>query len=264
VLCAEPLAAANLFIRGESAVIRPSRELWDCARLLERAVPGFGASTAASIHASGASQWRRGGQSRPHTHSPAVKPRLSPPPPALHPVHARYNDVVMEIDMDPSSSNEPRQASRGDRRDELHRQMAHELGQYLRKLTGKAASLQQHRRTNESIYSPANAKYTGDIPNESDWGSAWSLRECLKFVAKILPSQRRPSSFGETEASSLADFLGLPGERGARPGREWAKHDWGRELMTVQKLAQDFEFIELGDRKMAEYEYAVMEIFSID
>jgi len=244
-----------------SAVIRPPRELWDCEQLLERAVPGFSLSSAASIHASGASRGRRAGQSRAYLHSaPAYHS------PTLRPPSASQVDVVMEIDMegDLSPGKDLSQASPGDRRDEVHRQMVYELGQHLRSLTGQAASLQQHRRANESRYSPANAKFAESLPSESDWSRTWTLRESLKFVAKIPPPRSRSWTFGESEASSLADFLGLPGEKGARPGREWAKHDWGRELMVVKRLAEDFEFGDLNHGQMAEYEYEVMSVFAVD
>jgi len=172
----------------------------------------------------------------------------------------------MDIDFDVAPSD-LYQASPGVGRDELHRQMAIQLGQHLRALTGIAVSLQEHRRTHESIYSPANTKYAKTLPTENDWRRAWPLRECLKFMTTIQPSQRRSWIFGEAEASSLADFLGLPGEeggRGARPGREWAKHDWARALTMVQKLAQDFDYGELDHERMADYEYAVMAIFAVN
>lgn len=56
----------------------------------------------------------------------------------------------------------------------------------------------------------------------------------------------------------------MPGEKGARPGREWAKHDWGRELLVVTNLAKDFEYEDLNQSKMVNYEYAVMDVFAID
>jgi hypothetical protein len=170
----------------------------------------------------------------------------------------------MEIDTDGEHAIQNKSGSSKDRRDVLHKRMAEGLSQQLRKLTGKAANLQQHRREHESLYSPSDVTFTGKLPAESDWCRVWCLRDCLRFLARIPPPQRRSWTFGDGEASSLADFLGFPGEKGARPGREWAKYDWGRELLVVKRLAEDFEFEGLTQSKMAEYEYAVMEVFAID
>lgn len=188
---------------------------------------------------------------------------LSPPTPYSGPSAEDHGG--MEIDTDDGRamlSNMSQDVPPKDHRDILHTEMIKDLGQRLRELTGRLARLQQYRREHESIYSPSNAKFSGEIPSENDWSRAWCLRDCLRFVAKVAPAQRRSWSFGDGEASSLADFLGIQGEKGARPGREWAKHDWWRELVVVKKLAKDFEFEDLDDSKMAEYEYAVAEVFA--
>ena len=123
--------------------------------------------------------------------------------------------------------------------------------------------MQQFRLEHESMHSPS-AKFTGELPTETDWSHAWSLRDCLRFLAKVPPPHRRLWTFEDGEASSLADFLGLPGEKGARPGREWAKHDWRRELSVITRLTKDFGFEDLEESKLVEYEHAVMETFASD
>ena len=220
-------------------------------------------STVSPIQASGTSRrkGKKGGRGRTDTHPNSCSSSHSPA--ALHSVGPAQDDADMEVDLDMTPNNSYTSSS-GGRRNELHRQITIQLGHYLRRLTGIAANLQQHRRTQQSIHSPENATYTGKLPTEDDWGCAWSLRACLTFMTEIQPPQQRSWIFDEAAASSLADFLGRPGERGARPGREWAKHDWARALVTVHNLAQDFAFGELDHHKMTEYEYAVLEAFAVD
>ena len=244
-------------------MIRPPARHWDSGKLLECVVPAFGKSTAASTHAYDPSHGTHSQSSTIVNSSVTLTFSNSKP----YPVYNTGDPGGMEVDGDGDHAilnNLLQSVSPKDHRDVLHRQMAEDLGQHLRKLTGKAAKLQQYRREHESMYSPSNTKFSGTLPTESDWSRVWCLRDCLRMLAKIPPPHRRSWTFGDGEASSLADFLGLPGEKGARPGREWAKHDWGRELLVVTNLAKDFEYEDLNQSKMVNYEYAVMDVFAID
>ncbi|KAF8529046.1 PIN domain-containing protein [Hysterangium stoloniferum] len=255
--------ATDLFIRGISAVIRPPRKLWDADQLLKCALPDYVPSVAASMHAS--SQASRGHPPRSGARSVPIATSQARGPPPSYPVHDSELDKGMEVDMEdpPAQSGNPR-TTLPRRRDDIHQHLTKDIQYHIRMLTGKASRLQQDRRDTESMYSSINVKFTGPLPTENDWARSWSMRDCLKFLVKIPPPRQRTWSFGDAEASSLADFLGLPGERGARPGREWAKHDWGRELLKVSRLAQDLDYAALDQRKLAEYEYAVLEAFAAD
>ena len=218
-------------------------------------------SSATSMHAFDSSSATRGKRSTIDTSSATFASSNT----TSYPVPSTEDHESMEVDTNgyhAALDNILLPLSPRNRRDVLHRMMVEEIGQYLRKLTGKAAKLQQYRREHESIYSSSNESFTGTLPTESDWSHAWCLRDCLTFLTQIPPLQRRSWSFKDGEASSLADFLGLPGENGARPGREWAKYDWRRELLMVTNLAKAFEFEDLDQSKMAQYEYAVMEVFA--
>jgi len=253
--------ATDLFIRGISAVIRPPRTLWNADQLLKCVLPDYVPSVVASTHAS--SQGSRGRQARSGARPVSIATSLvrsSPPP---YPVHDSEADKRMEVDMEDSPASNPHTTLLR-RRDDLHQHLTTDIQYHIRMLTGKASRLQQNRRDTESMYSSANAKFTGTLPTENDWARSWSMRDCLKFLAKIPPLRQRTWSFSDADASSLADFLGLSGERGARPGREWAKYDWGRELLKVSRLAQDFDYAALDRRKLAEYECNVIEAFAAD
>jgi len=149
-------------------------------------------------------------------------------------------------------------------RDEVHKQLARDLQGHVRQVTGFAAILQAERRRTDSRHSSLN-KYAGTLPTEDEWKEAWSVRECLKLVAKIPPRQLRATwTFSDGDASFLADFLGMPGDKGARKGREWAKNDWARAVMTVFRLAEDFGYDGFDRLKLAEYEYSIMDVFAMD
>jgi len=201
-------------------VIRPPTGLWNCVALFESVVPGFSKSTASSTHAFDRSRGPHGQGS-----TTVVSTSSNPIP---YSVHSYEDHGGMEIHLDGDHtmlSNSPQSVLPRNRRDVLHKQMAEDLREHIRTLTGKAAKLQQYRREHESMHSPSNVKFSEVLPSKNDWSHVWSLRDCLKFLVKIPPPQRRSWTFGDGEASSLADFLGMPGEKGARPGREWAKHD---------------------------------------
>lgn len=171
----------------------------------------------------------------------------------------------MDIDMEEPTIGPSHTISKtiGHYRDEVHQQLIEELRLHVRHLTGKVGALQMERRRNESRFSPLN-KFSGILPSEDDWMKDWSVRECLQFIAKIVPPQPQPTRrFGESEASSLADFLAKHGEKGARRGREWAKKDWMRQITSVVRLAETFEYAELGKVNLAVYEHQLMDIFAI-
>lgn len=137
-----------------------------------------------------------------------------------------------------------------------------ELHNHVRKIIGKATHLQQQRRRTESQYSHANMLFRGDLPAEGDWIENWSIRECLRYLVKILPPKnKRSHPFEEGDASSLSDFLSLPGERGARPGREWSKTDWTRELAKISQLAQDYDYEGLDSEMLHNYQSYVLMVF---
>ena len=234
--------------------------------LLQAAIPSYRGTSGAKGKAvqAGPSSRRMAQPNAAAGHAWPAAPRVGAPIDS----HTGSSHGSMEIDMEDMSVEAQTMSmptSGLQWRDELHRQLAQELITHARSITGLAAILQAKRRKEDSIYSPMN-KYTGPLPTESDWRDGqWSVRDCLKMVAKIPPKHPRTDwTFGDGEASFLADFLGLPGEKGARKGREWAKNDWNRAVLTVSRLAQGFGYGGFDNVKQTECEYHIMEVFAID
>ncbi|KIJ56698.1 hypothetical protein M422DRAFT_238313 [Sphaerobolus stellatus SS14] len=237
-------ANSGLFLRGEAAVIRPTRKLFTAEQLLQSAIPGY--EVPPSVRATMGRRDQDIGDNEMGS-EPAVQV---------------MSHAAMEIDMD-DVENPP--TTVGQHRDELHRRLVEELRMHVRNITGKAAGLQRYRREHESQYSPMNRRYAGTLPTEADWRMDWSVRDCLKFLVKIPPSKPKASwIFGDGDATSLADFVAISGERGARKGREWAKNDWTRNVTTIAELAGAFEYEGLYTGRLAEYEYSIMEVFALD
>lgn len=161
-------------------------------------------------------------------------------------------DMDVDVDVDPKSLMTPRSPPQW--RDYLHRCAASELQSHVRKIVENALRLQRERQKTESRHSRANALFRGDLPTE-DGIRDLGIRECLRFLVKILPPRlERSHPLLEGDASSLADFLSLPGERGARPGREWSRKDWERELLRISHLAEDYNYDGLTSEAMYNYQ----------
>ncbi|GJJ07481.1 hypothetical protein Clacol_001683 [Clathrus columnatus] len=237
-------AAANandLFSRDASAAILRPTLTWDCHQMLQQVIPGY---------------------IQPSMHALGRDPQKGTRRVLYHYDKMTGDNSVPRMDMDMDMDTIIESPSPLQRRDYLHQCIVSELQDHIRRIVEKATRLQEQRRKNESRYSRANSLFTGSLPTEEDWIQGWAIRDCLRYLIKILPPKlSRGEPFEEGDASSLADFLSLPGEKGARPGREWSKNDWGRELMKVSRLAQDYEYEGLDSNTLHNYEYRILTAF---